>query len=396
MPKEPVISERARRVNPSPTLSLTAKIGAMKAEGADIIAFTAGEPDFDTPDHIKQAAIDALNQGFTKYTPTGGIPALKSAVCDKLNRDNGLSYEPKNVLVSVGGKHSLFNAFLALLDPGDEVIIPAPYWVTYPEQVIFAEGKPVVIETKESEGFKLKADAVKAALTPRTKALVLNSPSNPTGAVYEAEELEKIARLAVENDFWVISDEMYEQLTYGETAVSIASYGEDVKARTLTMNGCSKAYSMTGWRIGYTAGPADVIGAMTRIQDQSTSCPTSIAQRAAVAALNGPQEVVAVMRAAFNERRDVLVDGLNALPGVRCALPGGAFYAFPDFSGWLQGDITGSDALAAVLLEKYGVGVIPGSGFGADTCVRLSYATSMDAIREGLSRLEKASKDLAG
>lgn len=395
MPKEPVISERARRVNPSPTLSLTAKIKAMKADGADIIAFTAGEPDFDTPQHIKQAAIDALNQGFTKYTPTGGTPALKSAVCEKLKRDNGLDYEPKNVLVSVGGKHSLFNAFLTLIDSGDEVIIPAPYWVTYPEQVVFAEGKPVIVETKESEGFKLKADAVKAALTPRTKALVLNSPSNPTGAVYDAEELEKIARLAVENDFWVVSDEMYEQLTYGEKAVSIASFGPEIYARTLTMNGCSKAYSMTGWRIGYTAGPADVIAAMTRIQDQSTSNPTSIAQSAAVAALAGPQDVVAEMRDAFHKRRDVLVDGLNALPGVRCPLPGGAFYVFPDFSGWLKGDLKGSDALAAVLLEKYGVGVIPGSGFGADTCVRLSYATSMEAIEEGLARLGKAAKDLA-
>lgn len=395
MPKQPVVSERARRVNPSPTLSLTAKIKALKAEGQDIVAFTAGEPDFDTPAHVKQAAMDALNEGFTKYTPTGGIPALKSAVCEKLKRDNGLDYEPKNVLVSVGGKHSLFNAMLALLDPGDEVIIPAPYWVTYPEQVVFAEGKPVFVQTSEADGFQLKADAVEAALTDRTKILILNSPSNPTGAVFEKSELEKIAKLAVARDFWVVSDEMYEQLTYGETAVSIASFGEDIQARTLTMNGCSKAYSMTGWRIGYAAGPAEVIGAMTRIQDQSTSNPTSIAQRAAVAALAGPQEVVGEMRDAFHKRRDVLVEGLNSLPGVKCPLPGGAFYAFPDMSGWLKGDIKDADALAAVLLEKYGLGVIPGNGFGAPNCVRLSYATSMDAIEQGLRRFQNAAKDLA-
>jgi aspartate aminotransferase len=395
MPKQPVISERARRVNPSPTLSLTAKIKALKAEGHDIVAFTAGEPDFDTPAHAKQAAMDAINEGFTKYTPTGGIPALKAAVCEKLKRDNGLEYQPNNVLVSVGGKHSLFNAMLALVDPGDEVIIPAPYWVTYPEQVVFAEGKPVFVQTSEADGFQLKADAVAAAVTDKTKILILNSPSNPTGAVFEASEIEKIARLAVEKDFWVVSDEMYEQLTYGETAVSIASFGEDIKARTLTMNGCSKAYSMTGWRIGYAAGPAEVIGAMTRIQDQSTSNPTSIAQRAAVAALAGPQEVVAEMREAFHKRRDVLVNGLNSLPGVKCPLPGGAFYAFPDMSGWLKGDIKNADDLAARLLETYGLGVIPGSGFGAPNCIRLSYATSMDAIEQGLERFRNAAKDLA-
>ncbi|HEY3413493.1 MAG TPA: pyridoxal phosphate-dependent aminotransferase [Armatimonadota bacterium] len=390
-----VISERARRVNPSPTLSLTAKIKALQAEGKDIIAFTAGEPDFDTAPHIKQAAIDALGEGFTKYTPTGGIVPLKAAVCSKLKRDNGLEYENKNVLVSVGGKHSLFNAFLALLDPGDEAIIPAPYWVTYPEQVVFAQGKPVFVQTHAKDGFKLTAEAVAAAVTPKTKVLVLNSPSNPTGAVYDASELKKIAALAVEKGFWVISDEMYERLTYGETAVSIASFGEDIKARTLTMNGCSKAYSMTGWRIGYTAGPADVIAAMTRIQDQSTSNPTSFAQRGAVAALTGPQGVVEEMRQAFLKRRDVLVMGLNSLKGVSCNLPGGAFYAFPDMSGWLKGEIKGSDDLAAVLLEKYGLGVIPGAGFGADTCIRLSYATSMDNIREGLDRFALAAADLA-
>ncbi|HEY3266430.1 MAG TPA: pyridoxal phosphate-dependent aminotransferase [Armatimonadota bacterium] len=396
MPKQPIISERARRVNPSPTLSITAKIKALKAQGQDLIGFTAGEPDFDTADHIKQAAIDALKEGFTKYTPTGGIDSLKAAICAKLKRDNGLAYENKNVLVSVGGKHSLFNAFLALLDPGDEVIIPAPYWVTYPEQVVFAEGKPVFVQTTEAEGFKLTADQVAKAITPKTKALVLNSPSNPTGAVYAAEEIEKIAKLAVANDFWVISDEMYERLTYGEEAVSIASFGPDIWARTLTMNGCSKAYSMTGWRIGYTAGPAEVIAAMTRIQDQSTSNPTSIAQRAAVAALTGPQDVVETMRLAFMERRDVLVNGLNALPGVRCPRPGGAFYVFPDFSAWYKGGIKGSDDLAAVLLDKYGLGVIPGSGFGADNCIRLSYATSMAAIEGGLERFKKAARDLAG
>lgn len=390
-----VVSERARRVNPSPTLSISAKIKAMQAAGEDILAFTAGEPDFDTPEHIKQAAIVALNQGFTKYTPTGGIEPLKKAICEKLARDNGIQYETKNILVSVGGKHSLFNAMMTLIDPGDEVIIPAPFWVTYPEQVVLAEGKPVYVQTTEKEGFKLTAAAVEQVVTPRTKLLILNSPSNPTGAVFDPEEIRKIAKLAVEKDFWVISDEIYERLTYGETALSIASLGSDIYERTLTMNGCSKTYSMTGWRIGYTAGPETVIKAMNRIQDQSTSNPTSIAQKGAVAALTGPQDVVETMRQAFQERRDVLVNGLNAMPGVRCPMPGGAFYAFPDVSGWMKGDIRGSDKLAEVLLERYGLGVIPGSGFGADSCLRLSYATSMQVIEGGLERLRKAAADLA-
>jgi aspartate aminotransferase len=390
-----VISERARRVNPSPTLSITARIKAMQAEGRDVLAFGAGEPDFDTPEHIKQAARDALDAGFTKYTPTPGIDDLRKAICAKLKRENNLDYEPKNVIVSVGGKHSLFNAFLTLLDPGDEVIIPAPFWVSYPEQVVLAQGVPVYVHMPESDGFRLKADALEKALTPRTKLVVINSPSNPTGAVYEPEEIKKIARLAVERDFWVISDEIYDRLTYGEPPLSIASLGEDIWSRTLTINGLSKTYSMTGWRLGYTAGPEDVIKAMTRIQDQSTSNPTSIAQKAAVAALNGPQDAVEVMRKAFEERRNVLVNGLNELPGVKCPMPGGAFYAFPDVSGWFGGDIKGSDDLAGVLLEKYGVGVTPGSGFGADNCVRFSYATSMDVILEGLRRLKRAADDLA-
>lgn len=389
------VSQRAARVQPSPTLSITAKIKALQAEGRDIMAFGAGEPDFDTPAHIKQAAKDALDQGFTKYTPSSGIEPLKKAVCEKLERENGLHYETKNIIVSVGGKHSLYNIFMAMIDPGDEVIIPSPYWVSYPEQVRLCDGVPVYVDMPESDDFKLKASSVEAALTPKTKALVLNSPSNPTGAVFDPEEIRKIAKLAVEKDFWVISDEIYDRLTYGEKPLSIASLGSDIYKRTLTVNGCSKSYSMTGWRIGYAAGPVEIVKAMGRLQDQSTSNPTSIAQKAAVAALTGPQDVVEEMRKAFQERRDVLVAGLNKIPGVRCPNPGGAFYVFPDVSGWYSGEIKGSDALAGVLLEEYGVGVTPGSGFGADNCIRMSYATSMEVIKGGLERLARAANDLA-
>ncbi len=389
------VSQRAARVQPSPTLSITAKIKALQAEGRDILAFGAGEPDFDTPAHIKQAAKDALDQGFTKYTPSSGIEPLKKAVCEKLERENGLHYETKNIIVSVGGKHSLYNIFMAMIDPEDEVIIPSPYWVSYPEQVKLCDGVPVYVDMPESDDFQLKASSVEAALTSKTKALVLNSPSNPTGAVFDPEEIRKIAELAVKHDFWVISDEIYDRLTYGEKPLSIASLGPDIYERTLTVNGCSKSYSMTGWRIGYAAGPVEIVKAMGRLQDQSTSNPTSIAQKAAVAALTGPQDVVEEMRKAFQERRDVLVTGLNSLPGVRCPNPGGAFYVFPDVSGWYSGDIKGSDALAEVLLEKYGVGVTPGSGFGADNCIRMSYATSMEVIKGGLERLSRAANDLA-
>ena len=389
------VSQRAARVQPSPTLSITAKIKALQAEGRDIMAFGAGEPDFDTPAHIKQAAKDALDQGFTKYTPSSGIEPLKKAVCEKLERENGLHYETKNIIVSVGGKHSLYNIFMAMIDPGDEVIIPSPYWVSYPEQVKLCDGVPVYVDMPESDDFKLKASSVEAALTSRTKALVLNSPSNPTGAVFDPEEIRKIAELAVKHDFWVISDEIYDRLTYGDKPLSIASLGPEIYDRTFTVNGCSKSYSMTGWRIGYAAGPVEIVKAMGRLQDQSTSNPTSIAQKAAVAALTGPQDVVEEMRKAFQERRDVLVAGLNSLPGVRCPNPGGAFYVFPDVSGWYSGDIKGSDTLAEVLLEKYGVGVTPGSGFGADNCIRMSYATSMEVIKGGLERLARAASDLA-
>jgi aspartate aminotransferase len=389
------ISQRARNAAPSPTLAITARAKRMQAQGIDVVGFGAGEPDFDTPEPIKEAAIAALRNGVTKYTASGGTDELRQAICDKLLRDNGLSYTPRQVLVSVGAKHTLFNIMQAVLDPGDEAIIPAPYWVSYPEQVKLAGGQPVFVEAPEAEGFRVTAAAIARAITPRTRMLILNSPSNPTGAAIRADELRRIADLAVERDLLVVSDEIYEKLTYdGLKHVSIASLGEAIYRRTMTVNGFSKAYSMTGWRLGYVAGDAEIVAAMGRIQDQSTSNPTSFAQPGAVAALTGPQEAVAQMAAAFEQRRNVIVDRLNAVPGMHCVKPDGAFYVFPNVSGLFSDRVPDSDALSEYLLSEAKVAVVPGSGFGAPRHIRLSYATSMDLIEKGVDRIEAAARQL--
>ncbi|MDR3707376.1 MAG: pyridoxal phosphate-dependent aminotransferase [Capsulimonadaceae bacterium] len=393
------LSQRAVNAAPSPTLGITAKANALKAEGKDIVSFSAGEPDFDTPENVKQAAIKALAAGQTKYTPSSGTPALKKAIIDKLQRDNGLTYKPNEIIASCGAKHSIYNLMQAIINDGDEVIIPAPYWVSYPEQAKLADGVPVIVET--GSDFLARAEDIARAVTTKTKLLVLNSPSNPTGAVYSREQLARIADLAVTHGFYVMSDEIYEKILFDDREfVSIASLGPEIKNLTFTVNGLSKSHSMTGWRIGYAAGDAEIVAAMGRIQDQSTSNPSSITQAAAVEALNGPQEAVATMRDAFEKRRTVIVDGLNAIPGVECPTPGGAFYVFPKVSAYYgkQGigadgkpvTITGSDAFATWLLETAQVAVVPGSGFGADGNVRLSYATSPESIRKGLERIAAA------
>jgi aspartate aminotransferase len=395
------ISARARNTAPSPTLGITAKAKALQAQGKDVISFGAGEPDFDTPEYIKQAAIDALKAGYTKYTPSSGDVDLKDAIIAKLSRDNGLKYSRENVIVSCGAKHSLYNVFQAMLDPGDEVLIPSPYWVSYPEQVKLADGAPVFVPTLPEHEFMPTGAAIQQAITPRTKAIILNSPSNPTGGVAASALVKEIVSIAVAHNLYLVSDEIYEKLLFdGRTHLSPASLGEAAFRQTITVNGCSKAYSMTGWRIGYLASAdKELVAAMGRLQDQSTSNPTSIAQKAAVAALNGPSDTVEQMRKAFEERRNTIVDRLNAIPGVVCRRPGGAFYAFPDISahiGKRAGErvIGGSDDLAAYLLEEAGVAVVPGSGFGADHYIRLSYATSSEKIVKGLERIDAAIRKL--
>lgn len=387
------LSRRAQAISPSPTLALTAKARAMRAEGIPIIGFGAGEPDFDTPEHIKEAAFAAIDEGFTKYTPTSGIPELKEAVCARLREDSGLEYEPSQVMVSCGAKHSIYNIVQVLCDEGDEVIIPAPYWVSYPEMVRVAGGTPVIVDATEKTGFKVSADVVARYVTDRTKLLILNSPSNPTGAVYSKDELEGLAQLAADRNLWIISDEIYDKLVHdGIRQVSIASLGPRAKERTLVVNGVSKAYAMTGWRIGYVAGDKAVIAAMSNLQDHSTSNPTSIAQRAALAALRGSQESVRGMAREFEQRRDYMVDRLNEIPGFSCLKPQGAFYAFCNVSGVLgkrfgSVEIDGSMGLTKLLLTEAQVAVLPGKPFGADPYLRFSYATSMDNIVKGLDRV---------
>jgi aspartate aminotransferase len=396
-----VLAERIKTLAPSSTLAVQAQAKALRAQGVDVISFGAGEPDFDTPARIKEAAIAAMRRGQTKYTEVGGIPELKAAVCAKLKRDQGLPYEPPDVIVSVGAKHTLFNAAVALLDPGDEVLVPQPYWVSYPEQITLIGGVAVAVPTEESTGFDLDPDRLRAAVTSRTKAVILNSPNNPTGAVFSRTALEAVARLAVERGLWVISDECYEALSFEGPHVSIAQLGQEIKARTLVVNTCSKAYAMTGWRIGYAAGPRELIRAMTDVQSQVTSNPSSIAQWAAVEALTGPQDEVATMAAEFDRRRRIIIAGLNALPGVRCVMPRGAFYAFPNIAGLLgrrtpDGKRLGSSTdVTGFLLEQGRVAVVPGLDFGSDAHVRLSYATSTELIREGLTRMDRALRALA-
>jgi aspartate aminotransferase len=399
-----VLAARLKTLAPSSTLAVQAKARALRARGVDVISFGAGEPDFDTPERIKAAAVEAIRRGQTKYTEVGGIPELRAAVCAKLKRDNGLAYEPADVLVSVGAKHTLFNIAMAVLDPGDEVLVPSPYWVSYPEQARLLGGVPIEVPTAEATGFDLDPARLAAAVTPRTKLIVLNSPNNPTGAVFSPAALEAVGRLAVERGLWAISDECYEALTFEGRHVSVASFGPEIKARTLVVNTCSKAYAMTGWRIGYAAGPRELIRAMTDVQSQVTSNPSSIAQWAAVEALTGPQDEVAKMAGEFDRRRRLIVGGLNALPGVRCVMPRGAFYAFANVSGlfgrtWRrpEGDLTlkGSVDVTAFLLEAARVAVVPGKDFGSDAHVRLSYATSDALISDGLARMSAALATLA-
>ncbi len=396
-----MLSERAKKIKPSPTLAMDAKAKAMKAQGVDVVNFGVGEPDYDTPDHIKEAAIKAIREGFTKYTPVGGIDELKDAVIDKFKTDNGLEYAREEILVSCGAKHSLYNIAQALFGPGDEVIIPAPYWVSYPDQVLLNDGIPVIVATSESDNFMIRPEALEAAITKKTKALILNSPSNPTGLAYDRKTLEAIARIAVKHNIVIVSDEIYEKLVYdGTEHISIASLGKEIRDLTIVVNGLSKSHAMTGWRMGYAAGPKDVIKAMTNIQSQSTSNPTSISQKAAVAALRGPQDFIGTMRAEFDRRRSYLVDRLNAIDGVRCLKPNGAFYAFPDVSalyGKKAGDRTINSSLdfALYLLEEAQVALVHGEAFGDDRYIRLSYATSMENIEKGVERIKAARERLS-
>jgi aspartate aminotransferase len=368
----------------------------MVSEGHDVIGFGAGEPDFDTPENIKNAAKKALDAGFTKYTPAAGIPDLKKAIADKFERDAGLAYKPNEIIVSCGGKHVLYNIFQAICDPGDEVIFAAPYWVSYIEMVKLAGGKPVVLPTTAGSNYTLSADDIRRALTPRTKAVIINSPSNPTSTMYSKEQLEGIAELALKERFYVVSDEIYESLIYdGAEFHSIATLRPGMQEVTIIVNGCSKTYSMTGWRIGYAAGPADVIEAMANIQSHSTSNPTSIAQKAAVEAIAGPQDAVETMRRAFEKRRNLICELLDAIPGVAYARPQGAFYAFPDVSAHYGRTLGGMQVgnsfdMANYLLEDAKVAVVPGAAFGDDKCFRLSFATSEEKIQKGLERIKNA------
>ena len=396
-----MLADRLKTLAPSPTLAMQARAKAMRAQGIDVISFGAGEPDFDTPARIKDAAVRALEKGQTKYTEVGGIPELRAAVCQKLKRDHGLEYAVDEVTVSCGAKHTLYNIMMALVNPGDEVLIPSPYWVSYPEQVRLLGGVPVAVPTPEATGFDLEPDALRRAVTPRTKMVILDSPGNPTGAVFSPEALAAVAKLAEERDLWVISDECYESLTYEGRHVSIASLSPAVRARTIVVNTCSKAYAMTGWRIGYAAGPREVIRAMTDVQSQVTSNPASVAQWAAVEALAGPQDEVAKMAGEFDRRRRVIIDALNAIPGVRCVMPKGAFYAFPNVSGLFgkrakAGVLRGSADVCAFLLDEARIATVAGVDFGSDAHIRLSYATGLETIKEGMRRMDAAVRSLEG
>jgi aspartate aminotransferase len=395
------LASRISTIKPSPTLAITAKANALKAEGRDVISFGAGEPDFDTPDHIKMAAVKAIEEGFTKYTPVDGIVELKDAIISKLSRDNQLTYDRAEIVVSCGAKHTLYNLTQVLFEDGDEVIIPSPYWVSYLDMVLLSGAKPVILKTGEAQGFKILPEQLEAAIARNTKAIIMNSPSNPTGVVYTARELAALAEVVSGKEMLVISDDIYEKIIYDDRPfTNIASLSKELRNRTVVVNGVSKAYSMTGWRIGYAAGPQEIIKAMTKLQSQNTSNPTSISQRAAVEALNGNQESVGEMVEEFRRRRNVIVEKLNAIPGVTCVLPHGAFYVFPDVSslfGRSYGGqvISNSSDFTAYLLEAANVAVIPGVDFGHDNHIRLSYATSLKNIEEGLKRINSAVKGLS-
>ena len=392
------ISKRASSIKPSPTLAISAKAKKLKSEGVDIINFGIGEPDFDTPQNIKKAAIDAINNGFTKYCPVSGTPDIKKAIITKLKEDNNLDYSPEEIIVSCGAKHSVYNIFQAVFNPGDEVIVPSPYWVSYPDMAILAGALPVIVSTDDKTNFKVTAKQIEHVITPKTKALILNSPSNPTGNTYTFDELKEIAKVCVEHHLLIISDEIYEKLVYDNFKYySIAQVSKEVQNQTLVVNGVSKAFAMTGWRIGYCAGPKDIIAAMTKIQSQSTSNPTSISLKATTEALNGPKDEMEKMRQEFEKRRNYIVEKLNSIDGIKCVKPNGAFYVFPNISKLLgkkysNKTINTDVELCEYLLDNARIAVVPGSAFGLPGYIRLSYATSMENIIEGISRLEKTVK----
>lgn len=388
------VSKKASEVKPSSTLAITAKAKALRAQGIDVVGFGAGEPDFPTPDNISQAAIRAIEEGFTKYTPASGIDELKEAVCRKFKSFNGLEYQPGQIVISNGGKHSLKNVFDAIINPQDEVIIPAPYWLSYPEIVKLSGGVPVFVEGSGENRFKVTGEQIRQAVTERTKAVIINTPSNPTGMVYAREELEEIARVAVECDIYVVSDEMYEHLIYGGVEhVSIASLGEEIYRRTITCSGLSKSYSMTGWRIGYTGSSLELAKLMSSVQSHATSNPNSIAQKAAVEALTGPQDEVEKMRREFDARRAYMYQRVCGMPHISALEPMGAFYLFVDVSevlglAYKGGRIGDTGRLAEILLEDFNIAVVPCGDFGFPEYIRLSYAISMEQIQKGMERLE--------
>lgn len=388
------LSQRVQRIKPSPTLAVSARAAELRAAGKDIVGLGAGEPDFDTPEHIKQAAIRAIKAGATRYTAVDGTAELKTAIINKFQRDNGLAYKPDQILVSCGGKQSFYNLAQALLNPGDEVIIPAPYWVSYPDMVRLADGEPVIVKTGLDQRFKISPEQLEAAITAKTRLVVLNSPSNPTGVAYNQTELRALSEVLLRHpQVLVATDDMYEHILWTDAPfVNIVNVCPELYARTLVLNGVSKAYAMTGWRIGYAGGPAPLIKAMKKIQSQSTSNPAAPSQAAAVEALNGDQSCIAPMVSAFRQRHDYLVKALNELPGVRCAEADGTFYAFPDFTAAIArlDDVDDDAKLAEYLLDTVGVAVVPGSAFGAPGYARLSFATSMEVLEDAIQRLQKA------
>jgi len=394
------LAKRVKAIKASATVAIHEKVIGMRARGIDVISLAVGEPDFDTPQNIKKAAVAAIESGFTKYTAVAGIVDLKEAIAEKFHHDNGLTYRPSQITVACGAKHALYNVAQVLWDKGHEVIITAPYWVSYTDQVILTGATPVIFDTSKFENFTISRDGLNALITPRTRAILINSPNNPTGKVYHRSELEIIARLAVENDLLIISDEIYEKILYDDTEfVSIAALSDEVQQRTITVNGVSKAYAMTGWRIGYAAGPEKIIQAMNKIQGQSISATNSIAQKASVAALRGPQTQVDTMRREYQKRRDYIITELNAIEGLDCSTPSGAFYAYPNVSklyGSKYGDriITDSVGFCAYILDEAQVALVPGFAFGTDDFVRISFATSMENIKTGMGRIKHALEKL--
>ena len=386
------LSRRLQFIKPSPTLALNSRAKALVAQGVDVAVLAAGEPDFDTPEYVKQAAVDALKAGFTKYTATAGIPELREAITRKLEKDNGLRFAPDQVLVTSGGKQALYNLFQAMLDEGDEVLIFAPYWVSYPDMVRLAGGTPIIVPTREEDGFAPSPDAIRRALTPRTRAVIINSPGNPTGAVYSRAALEGIAEAVRAHDCLVVSDDIYEKLLYVDDFHTIGGVAPDLLPRLVVVNAMSKAYAMTGWRLGYVAGPKPLISAMNLVQDQSTSNASSIGQKAALAALQGPPDTINAMVAEYRARRDMFVGGLNALDGVHCRMPEGAFYALADVRGlfgrtYKDRPLVSAMQLSEILLDDFRVAAVPGEPFGAEGYIRMRFATSREVLKKGLARL---------